>query len=54
MAVHFDVVLPDQGFRLPAGSLIEDLDDADLGALDALLGPALDVLLPLFLPRRAK
>src|SRR5436853_282527 len=40
MSLHFDVVLPDQGFRLPAGSVIEDLDDAELAALDALLGPA--------------
>jgi hypothetical protein len=35
-------------------SVIEDLDDAELPALDALLEPAMDELLPLFLPRRAK
>lgn len=42
MALHFDVLLPDQGFRLPVGSVIEDLEDADLLALDAVLGPAVE------------
>lgn len=54
MAVHFDVVLPAAGFELPAGRAIEDLTDAELAALDALLGPSVEELLPLFLPRRAK
>ncbi|HVW32572.1 MAG TPA: hypothetical protein VHL53_08545, partial [Acidimicrobiia bacterium] len=54
MAVHFDVVLPDEGFQLPAGTVIEDLDDDALAAIDELLGPAVEDLLPCFLPRRTK
>lgn len=54
MAVHFDVVLPAASFQLPTGRTVEDLDDAELTALDALLGPSVEELLPLFLPRRAK
>jgi hypothetical protein len=54
MAVHFDVVLPDGGFRLPVGMVIEDLDDDALAAIDQLVGPAVEVLLPCFLPRRTK
>lgn len=54
MRMHFDVVLPDGDFRLPAGSTIEDLDDAQLATIDTLLGPPVDKLLALFLPRKAK
>lgn len=54
MRMHFDVVLSDAGFHLPAGAAIEDLDDGGLAALDALLGPQVEELLPLFLPRKAK
>lgn len=54
MAVHFDIVLPDGGFRLPAGSRIEDLSDEQLGRLDELLAPAVESLIPLFEPRRRK
>jgi hypothetical protein len=54
MAVHFDLVLPARGFQLPTGLSVEDLDDSELAALDALLGPSVDEILPLFLPRRAK
>lgn len=54
MAVHFDLVLPASGFELPAGKSVEDLDDGELGALDALLSPTVEEILPLFLPRRSK
>jgi len=54
MAVHFDVVLPAVGFELAPGSTVEDLDDPALAALDGLLGPSVEELLPLFLPRKAK
>ena len=54
MAVHFDVVLPDGGFRLQVGAVIEDLDDDALAAIGELLGPAVEDLLPCFLPRQTK
>jgi hypothetical protein len=54
IAVHFDLVLPTLGFELPAGRSVEDLDDGELGALDAVLSPSVEEILPLFLPRRSK
>lgn len=53
-AVHFDIVLPTGGFRLPSGPGADDLTDDQLVEAGRLLAAPVDQLLSQFVPRRSK